>query len=114
MSKHDDEIPYWVLVSVLTSTIPLDQGLALALHRVALSLYQTGTSTGQIDHQLAHGRVNNLRKEALVGTVGGPVFEAELDTERGEGMVRFILTRQGLELFDAENRRTRRVPELLN
>lgn len=109
-----DDVPYWVLVSVLTSTVPLDQGLALALHRVALDLFKTGTGVGHVDHQLAHGQVKNLKKEALLGTVGGPVFEAELDTERGAGMVRFILTRQGIELFDAREAATRRVPELLN
>lgn len=110
----DDDVPYWVLVSVLTSTVPLEQGLALALHRVALDLYKTGVGLGHVDHQLAHGQVKNLKKEALVGTVGGPVFEAELDTERGEGLVRFILTRQGIELFEAREAATRRVPELLH
>lgn len=114
MPPPRDDVPYWVLVSVLTSTFPLDQGLALALHRVALELYKTGGGLGQVDHELAHGQVKNLKQEALVGTVGGPVFEANLDTERGEGLVRFILTRQGLELFDAREAATRRVPELMN
>lgn len=114
MAPQNDDVPYWVLVSVLTSTVPLDQGLALALHRVALDLFRNGTGVGHVDHQLAHGQVKNLKKEALLGTVGGPVFEAELDTERGAGLVRFILTRQGIELFDAREAATRRVPELLN
>lgn len=114
MPPPRDDVPYWVLVSVLTSTFPLDQGLALALHRVALELYKTGGGLGHVDHDLAHGQVKNLKQEALVGTVGGPVFEANLDTERGEGLVRFILTRQGLELFDAHEAATRRVPELMN
>lgn len=109
MSTRDDEVPYWVLVSVLLSTIPLDQGLALALHRVAVDLIQSGHDRGQVDHQLAHGRVTNLRKEALMGTVGGPVFEAELETERGAGMVRFILTRQGLDLLEAKEAAARRL-----
>jgi len=30
-----------------------------------------------------------LRKEALLGTIGGPCFEAELETERGAATVRF-------------------------
>ncbi|MBE2251115.1 MAG: hypothetical protein IAE78_16365 [Myxococcus sp.] len=110
----NDDVPYWVLVSVLTATVPLDQGLALALHRVALDLFKTGTAAGHLDYQLAHGQVTNLKKEALLGTVGGPVFEAELDTERGAGLVRFLLTRQGLELLEAREAATRRVPELLN
>ena len=41
-------------------------------------------------------------------------LEATLDTERGEGLVRFILTRQGIELFDAREAATRRIPELMN
>lgn len=114
MAQQEHDVPYWVLVSVLTSTFPLEQGLALALHRVALELYKTGVGLGHVDHQLAHGQVKNLKQEALVGTVGGPVFEATLDTERGEGLVRFILTRQGIELFDAREAATRRVPELMN
>jgi hypothetical protein len=114
MAPTNDDLPYWVLVSVLTSTVPLDQGLALALHRVALDLFKTGTGVGHVDHQLAHGQVKNLKKDALLGTVGGPVFEAQLETERGAGMVRFILTRQGIELFDAQESTTRRIPELMN
>lgn len=114
MERPVDELPYWVLVSVLTSTVPLDQGLALALHRVALELYRSGGAVGQVDHALTHGQVKNLRREALLGTMGGPVFEAELDTERGAAFVRFLLTRQGLELLDAQRDASHRVPELLN
>lgn len=94
-----DAMPYWVLISVLSSSFPLDQGLALALHRVALELYQANDGVGLIDHQLAHGQVKNLHKEAAIGSITGPVFEAELETERGAGLVRFMLTRQGLELM---------------
>ena len=88
----------WVLISVLFSSFPMEEPLALALHRVAMDLYQRDDSMGAIDHGLAHGQVKNSRKEAAIGTITGPVFEAELDTERGKGEVRFILTRQGLEL----------------
>ena len=47
------------------------------------------------------GLVKNANQDAAVGTITGPVFEAELETERGKGEVRFILTRQGLELLEA-------------
>ncbi len=77
----------------------MEEQLALALHRVAMDLYQRGDSVGLIDQGLAHGQVKNARKEAAIGTITGPVFEAELETERGKGEVRFILTRQGLELL---------------
>ena len=103
MADGKDDVPYWVLISVLFSSFPLDQGLALALHRVALALYDAGESAGVIDHDLAHGTVKNLNSEAVLGTVTGPTFEAELETERGKGLVRFILTRQGLQLL-AEQR----------
>ncbi len=93
--------PSWVLISVLFSTFPLDEGLALALHQVAFDLHASGDAVGAIDHGLAHGQVKNTRRAAAVGTITGPVFEAELETERGKARVHFILTRQGLELLQA-------------
>jgi hypothetical protein len=94
--------PPWVLISVLFSSFPMEEALALALHRVAMDLYLRGDSVGVIDQGLAHGQVKNSRKEACIGTITGPVFEAELETERGKGEVRFILTRQGLSLMEAQ------------
>jgi len=93
----------WLLISVLFSDFPMEEPLALALHRVAMDLYQRGDSVGVVDQGLAHGQVKNVRKEAAIGTITGPVFEAELETERGKGAVHFILTRQGLELMAAES-----------
>lgn len=114
MAASNDDVPYWVLLSVLTSTVPLGEGLALALHRVAMDLFKTGTAVGHLDHELSHGQVKNLHKEVLLGTEGGPSFEAELETERGRGLVRFFLTRRGLALLEAREAATRRVPELLH
>ncbi|MGV3624211.1 MAG: hypothetical protein ACO1OB_25560 [Archangium sp.] len=109
-----DAPPSWVLISVLFSTFPLEEDLALALHRVAVDLYRNNSSAGLIDHGLAHGQVKNANKEAAVGTITGPVFEAELETERGKGEVRFILTRQGLELLEARAREPKAGPRYLN
>jgi hypothetical protein len=92
--------PSWVLISVLFSTFPLEQGLALALHRVALDLYRREVTAGPVEHQLARGQVRNLEQDAAVGSTTGPTFEAELETERGAGLVRFILTRQGLQMME--------------
>lgn len=89
--------PSWVLISVLFSTFPLEEGLALALHRVALELYRHGKSAGELECGLAHGVVRSANQDAAIGTLTGPVYEAELETERGEGEVRFLLTRQGLD-----------------
>jgi hypothetical protein len=41
--------------------------------------------------------VVNLKRSMLLGTIGGPAFEAKLETERGSGTVRYLLTREGLE-----------------
>lgn len=102
------------MISVLFSTFPMEEALALALHRVAFELYQRGEGVGAIDQGLAHGRVTNARKEAAIGTITGPIFEAELETERGKGEVRFILTRQGLELLQLREPSTPAGPKYLN
>jgi hypothetical protein len=94
--------PYWVLISVLTSSFPLTPALAMSLHQAAYDLYSRDDTVGQVIGDLANGKVRNLRKDVLIGTIGGPAFEAELETERGHGMVRFLLTRQGLELMGAK------------
>ncbi len=114
MSADAPQTPYWVLISVLFSTFPLEEGLALALHRIALDLYRRSEDEGHIDHNLAHGVLRNLRNEAVIGATSGPIFEADLETERGQGQVRFLLTRQGLELMGlgAEARDAR--PKYLN
>lgn len=72
----------------------------MALYQVAYELHCASAGEGEVSSDLAHGRVVNTRKDALVGTIGGPVFEAELETERGRAQVRFLLTRSGLEMRD--------------
>ena len=34
-----------------------------------------------------------------LGAISGPAFEAKLETRRGSGTVRYLLTRQGLDLL---------------
>jgi hypothetical protein len=102
MADNDDQAPpYWTLISVLFSTQPLTPALAMTLHQTAYDLYQRGDSVGQVAGDLISGKVHNLRKEVHLGGIAGPAFEAEIDTERGSGVVRFLLTRQGLEMMQA-------------
>ncbi len=103
--------PYWVLMSVLFSSQPMTEKLAMNLHRVAYELYRTDGTEAALDGELVHGTVRNSHREALIGTIGGPVFEASLETERGAGQVRFLLTRQGLSLLEG---RDPKPPRLLN
>lgn len=98
----DESTPYWYLLSVLFSTQPLTPALAMCLHQVAFDLLQRNDTVAPVAGDLISGKVHNLRKEVLVGTTGGPAFEAEIETERGSGTVRFFLTRQGIELMQGK------------
>jgi hypothetical protein len=113
MSDEAPPPPSWLLISVLFSTFPMEEALALKLHRIAVDLYRGGEGLAVIDHELSHGHVKNARKDAAVGTITGPVFEAELETARGKGQVQFILTRQGLEAMSVHEARDGR-PAYLN
>ncbi len=88
----------WTLISVLFSSVTLSSSLAATLQEAALDLYRRDEPTGQVAGELVTGRVVNLRKTFQFGGISGPGFEARLETERGSGMVRYLLTRQGLEL----------------
>ena len=94
-----ESVPYWLLISVLFSTVPLSEALAMRLHRAALDLYRRDDGLAKLQGDLVQGEVRNLKKDLLLGTLGGPGFEARLDTERGAGVVRFLLTRQGIEMM---------------
>ena len=97
---HDDP-PYWTLISVLFSSFPLSETVATTLHQAAYELYTSDQSVTRVDGDLLSGEVRSLGTDALVGSMGGPMFEASVETERGSGTVRFFLTRSGLELMNA-------------
>ncbi len=92
----DDDPPYWVLISILFSTQPLTPALAMHLHGVAYALYASDEGRGKLDGELVQGEVRNLRKSVAMGSITGPGFEADFDTERGHGQVRFLLTEEGI------------------
>lgn len=94
--------PYWVLISVLFSSQPLTPALAMTLHQAAYELYRRGDAVRPVAGDLLSGKVHNLRKDVQMGAITGPAFEAEIETERGSGVVRFLLTRQGLELLEQQ------------
>jgi hypothetical protein len=95
-------VPYWKLIAVLHSTVPLVEPLALRLFRAALELRRENLGKTKITGDLATGEVRSLGRDLLLGSIGGPGFEAELDTPRGHGLVRFLLTREGLDLAEGE------------
>jgi hypothetical protein len=105
----------WTLISVLLSTIPLEASLAATLHQAALELYRRDGGFQQVAGELVTGRVVNLKKTLQLGAISGPAFEARVDTARGSGLVRYLLTRAGLEREEAGGeRRGRRRGEFVN
>jgi hypothetical protein len=107
--------PYWLLISVLFSSVPLTPVLAMTLHQAAYDLYRRNGGATPVAGDMLQGRVTNLRKDMLLGTIGGPAFEAQIETERGKGKVRFLLTREGLELMaDRAPAAARAKPRYLN
>ena len=89
--------PYWQLISVLFSSVPLTPELAMSLYQVAAELYRGREPRGELMLEEARGRVRNLLRSFAMGAISGPGFEADVETERGEGRVRFLVTRQGLD-----------------
>jgi hypothetical protein len=110
MSASQDT-PYWHLISVLFSSLRLTPALAMTLHQAAFELYQSEGGAVPVAGDLVHGRVTNLKKDMLLGTIGGPAFEASIETARGKGTVRFLLTREGLELMGARSPARRAEPQ---
>ncbi len=109
-SVADDSVPYWRLISILFSSFPLTPALAFRLHRSAYELYRSDKGVAELEEDggvVVSGEVRNLKKNALLGTLSGPAFEARSDTERGEGIVRFLLTQSGIELMATSDARTR-------
>jgi hypothetical protein len=98
----------WTLISVLFSNVPLEPVLAATLHETALALYRSDGAVQQVGGDALSGRVVNLRKTLQLGAISGPAFEATLETARGTGKVRYLLTTQGLELAGVPARRPRR------
>ena len=93
----DATIPYHQLLAVLFSSQPLSEALAMTLYEAAFELHKSGRMMMPVAGDTLSGTVRNLKQHAMLGTIGGPTFEADIETERGKGQVRFLLTRTGLE-----------------
>jgi hypothetical protein len=100
----------WTLISVLFSTVPLDDALAATLHETAVELYRSDRAMQQVGGDVLAGRVVNLRKTLQLGAISGPAFEATLETARGPGKVRYLLTTEGLDLEGVTAGRSRALP----
>lgn len=92
----DESPPYWSLIAALFSSIPLSESLAMALYHAGCDLYWGNPGAGEIAGDIVSGKVRSLQKHVVLGAFAGPAFEAHLETERGPGIVRFLITRHGL------------------
>jgi len=111
--SEKQQTPSWLLISVLFSSVPLSPALSMTLHEAAWNLLRTDGGVGDIAGDLVSGKVKNLKREFVLGTLIGPGFEAEVDTDKGSGLVRFLLTRQGIEAMkerEALDARLRQTP----
>jgi len=113
MSDTQQQPPTWLLISVLFSSVPLSPALSMSLHEAAWELLRTDGGVGEVAGDLVSGKVKNLKRDFVLGILAGPGFEAEVDTERGSGVVRFLLTRQGIEAMKLREARPR-TPRYLN
>ena len=99
-SSHDRSSgrpPYWRLVAILCSSIQIKPELAYWLYDAALELDDSGGGSAKLAGELAEGELRSLDEHVLLGSIGGPGFEATLDTAEGRAFVRFLVTREGLE-----------------
>ncbi|MBL8610239.1 MAG: hypothetical protein JNL38_23080 [Myxococcales bacterium] len=99
MATSEPSTPYWRLLSVLFSSFPLTPALAYRLLRAAYELYRFDREVmalgGDVDLILT-GEMRNLKRDVALGTFVGPAFEAQVETERGKGTIRFVVTREGI------------------
>jgi hypothetical protein len=103
------ERPAWQLISVLFSTQPLTPAVAMMLTEAAFTLRKDALGSMDVAGDFGSGRVRDLNQNALLGTIGGPVFEARLETDSGDATVRYILTDEAIEHHEAKRTRDRKI-----
>ena len=103
------ERPSWQLISVLYSSQPLSPAMAMTLTEAAFTLHKDARGSMELAGDFGSGRVRATNQTALLGTIGGPVFEARLETNAGDATVRYILTDEAIEHHEARHKRDSRI-----
>jgi len=81
----------------------------MALYHAGCDVYQGNPGAGEVIGDLVNGKVRNLHRHVVLGTFSGPAFEARIETERGRGVVRFLITHEGLKWMEQHA-----APQMLN
>lgn len=100
--SEDERPPYWLLISVLFSSVPLTAEAAWTLYDAAIDLIHANEDEAALHSDAVSGTLRSLGKHVVMGSIGGPAFEAEVSTpEHEDATVRFLVTRQGVDLAEA-------------
>jgi hypothetical protein len=90
------ETPGWLLICVLASTVRLSEEASLSLYDAACEMLEAKQERAELRSGALTGHLRNVGKEAVVGTLSGLLFEADVIAGGTSGHVRFLVTRQGL------------------
>ena len=96
----DESPPYWALIAALFSSFSLTESLAMSLYYAGCDLHERNQEAGEVAGDLLSGKLRRLQEHAMLGNFSGPAYEARIDTERGSGVVRFLITREGLQWME--------------
>lgn len=111
-TKREDQA--WRLIAVLQSTVAMSPALALKLYEAAVALHLERRESSPMAGDEGVGTVRAVGRELLLGTIGGPGFEAELDTPAGRCTVSFLVTREGIAHAEEEIERRRQEAQRWN
>lgn len=81
----------------------------MMLTETAFTLHKDSLTQMDVAGDFGSGRVRNLQQNALLGIIGGPVFEARLETNDGDATVRYILTDEAISHHEGKRKATKKL-----
>ena len=81
----------WSNFVCLVASVYLDDEERDALSDVALTMATKNRAAQKVKTSRMEGRVTTRFDHAVLGGISGMVFEAEVETDRGRGKVRYIM-----------------------
>lgn len=88
---------------LMGSGIPVDDEIRSMLFHVSRNMLKTGKEKVKIKNDSLEGLVTTDFEIGCLGCVAGVMFNAEIDTDKGSGKVRFITNTDSAEIDDWEN-----------
>ena len=91
----------WVLACLMVSGVYLDESLRSTLKEAALTVLRDGKEKLSFKTDDGEGIVRKERDYMPFLGDGGPLFSADVETDRGKGKIVFILPERYLNLLNA-------------